>query len=536
MENSIEEMIGQRLMLAFRGKDELSPEIRDAIKKIKPAGITLFRSFNVDNPQQVKHLTTLLQDAAREAGLPPLLIAVDQEGGQLMAVGNGTTQLPGNMALGATGSADLSRRAGEVLGRELAAMGVNVNYAPSCDVNLNPKNPVIGTRSFGEDSAMVAEMASAMLDGIQSVGVAACAKHFPGHGDTSSDSHLGLPVVPHSLDRLRKVEFPPFESAIRAGTKMVMTAHLALPAIDGSDAPPATLSPAILKNLLRDQLKFQGVVITDAMDMHAITQGEALGANAVRAAKAGADLLLITTDPKDQQLVHESLMRAAKDGTLSREDLATSAERIASLKEWVINQKTGLNLDVVGCADHCKVADEIAARSVTLVRDQARMLPLRLGSGKRIAVIVPKPIDLTPADTSSYIIPNLASALRAFHLNVDEFIVSHSPSENEIVSVVERTRSYDLIVAATLNAFNNSGQSALVRKVLGSGKPVIVVAMRLPYDLMAFPEAVTFVCTYSILEPSMNALASALFGQQKFYGRLPVAIPGLCPMGYHLDL
>lgn len=202
MEQSLEEMIGQRLMLAFRGKDELSVEIREAIKKFKPAGITLFRSFNIDNPQQVKRLATLLQDAAREAGLPPLLIAVDQEGGQLMAIGNGTTQLPGNMALGAAGSADLSRRAGEVLGRELIAMGINVDYAPCCDVNLNPQNPVIGVRSFGEDPVMVAKMASAMVTGIQSAGVAAVSKHFPGHGDTASDSHAGLPVVPHTLDRL----------------------------------------------------------------------------------------------------------------------------------------------------------------------------------------------------------------------------------------------------------------------------------------------------------------------------------------------
>ena len=285
-------------MLAFRGKDELSFEIRQAIKKFKPAGITLFRSHNIDNPQQVKRLTALLQSASHEAGLAPLLIATDQEGGQLMAIGNGTTPLPGNMALGASGSADLARRAGEVLGRELAAMGINVNYAPCCDVNSNPKNPGIGIRSFGENSSMVAEMASAMVLGIQSAGVAACAKHFPGHGDTATDSHLGLPVVPHSLDRLRKVEFPPFEFAIRSGTKMVMTAHLALPAIDGLNAPPATLSPAILKNLLRGQLGFDGVIITDAMDMHAIPQGKALGANAVRAALAGADLLLLTTDPE----------------------------------------------------------------------------------------------------------------------------------------------------------------------------------------------------------------------------------------------
>jgi beta-N-acetylhexosaminidase len=535
-QQSIEELVGQRLMLAFCGKENLSPEIKDAIKKFKPAGITLFRSFNIDDPQQVKHLTSLLQDAAREAGLPPLLIAVDQEGGQLMAIGKGTTLLPGNMALGATGFTDLARRAGEVLGRELAALGININYAPCCDVNSNPMNPGIGIRSFGEDPAMVAEMASAMIQGIQSAGIAACAKHFPGHGDTSSDSHLGLPVVPHALDRLQKVEFPPFESAIRAGTKMMMTAHLALPAIDGPDAPPATLSPNILKNLLRDQLKFQGVIITDAMDMHAITQGEALGANVVRAAQAGADLLLITTDPKDQELAHASLMQAAKDGTLSQDNLTTSAERISALKRWLASQKTESDLNIVGCADHRRVAEEIAARSITLVRDQTKILPLRLASEKRIAVIIPKPVDLTPADTSSYIIPNLASALRMFHPSVDEFVISHSPSENEIAAVTEKVQAYDLVVVGTLNAFGNSEQAALVHKVLECGLPVIVAALRLPYDLMAFPNAPTFICTYSILEPSMDALASALFGHNKFQGRLAVSIPNLYPMGYHLDL
>lgn len=533
---SPEEMIGQRLMLAFRAKEELSPEVWEAIQKFKPGGVTLFRSHNVDNPKQVRHLTALLQAAARRAGLPPLLIAVDQEGGQLTTIGNGTTPLPGTMALGAAGSADLSRRCGEVLGRELAAMGINVNYAPCCDVNLNPNNPVIGIRSFGEDPVMVAELASAMVRGIQSAGVAACAKHFPGHGDTASDSHVGLPFVPHSVDRLRKVEFVPFEAAIRAETKMVMTAHLALLAIDGPDAPPATLSSAVLKNLLREQLGFQGVIITDAMDMQAISQGEALGANAVRAAAAGVDLLLMTTDARDQSLVHASLLQAAKDGTLSPRDLDSCAERILSLKKWLMNQEPRSDLAVVGCADHRTVADEIAARSVTLVRDQTKILPLRLTSGQSVAVIVPKPIDLTPADTSSYETLSLTSALRKFHPNVDELTVAYAPSPQEVAQVVERISNYDLVVIGTINAFSEPRQQELVREILRRKISTIVVALRLPYDLTAFPEAPTYVCTYSILEPSMKAVASALFGQSEFKGQLPVLIPGLYPVRHHLDL
>ena len=484
----------------------------------------------------MKRLTALLQSASHEAGLAPLLIATDQEGGRLMAIGNGTTPLPGNMALGASGSADLARRAGEVLGRELAAMGINVNYAPCCDVNSNPKNPGIGIRSFSENSSMVSEMASAMVLGIQSAGVAACAKHFPGHGDTATDSHLGLPVVPHSLDRLRKVEFPPFESAIRSGTKMVMTAHLALPAIDGLNAPPATLSPAILKNLLRGQLGFDGVIITDAMDMHAIPQGKALGANAVRAALAGADLLLLTTNPDDQELVHTSMMQAVRDAALSEQNLTDSAKRISSLKKWLADQKSAFDLDVVGCADHNQVADEIAAQSVTLVRDQAKLIPLRLMSGQRVAVIVPRPVDLTPADTSSYLTPALASAIRKFHLEVDEFIVSYAPTQKEITDVLDRISNHDLIVVGTLNAFSEASQQELLHAILRQNIPTVVIAMRLPYDLTAFPEAHTYVCTYSVLEPSMRAAASALFGHSRFQGRLPVSIPDLYPVGYRLEM
>jgi len=536
MGSSSEEMIGQRLMLAFRGKDDLSHEIREAIRKFKPAGMTLFRSHNIENPGQVKRLTGQLQSAAHEAGLAPFLIATDQEGGQLMAVGEGTTQLPGNMALGATGSADLARRAGEVLGREMAAMGINVNYAPCCDVNSNPNNPAVGIRSFGENPEAVAAMSSAMVKGIQSAGVAACAKHFPGHGDTASDSHLGLPVVPHSVERLRRVEFPPFQSAIRAGTKMMMTAHLALPAIDGPNAPPATLSPAVLKDLLRRQLGFEGVIITDAMDMHAIGQGKALGANAVRAASAGADLLLLTTDPEDQARVHASLMQAAGDGTLPAGDLAASAKRISALKKWLADRQPAFELDVVGCEAHTQVADEIAERSVTLVRDQAKVLPLRLPPGKRIAVILPRPADLTPADTSSYLTPALATAIRKYHSEVDEFIVPYAPSQKEIKDVLKRISRHDLIVVGTLNAFSGTSQQELVQAVLRQAIPTIVIAMRLPYDLKAFPEAATYICTYSILEPSMRATASALFGQRRFLGRLPVSIPGLYPIGYRLEM
>jgi beta-N-acetylhexosaminidase len=519
------QLIGQKILLAFVAKDGPTPEMLQAFKDYQPAGLTLFRPYNVDSPSQLRDLTDQLQHLALDLGLPPLLIATDQEGGQLMAIGDGTP-LPGNMALGATGSEELARRAGEVLGRELAAMGVNVNYAPSADVNINPQNPVVGVRSFGENPQDVARLSAAMIAGIQSQGVAATVKHFPGHGDTASDSHLGLPTVPHGLERLQAVEFPPFRAAIEAGVKLVMSAHVGLPAIDGPDTPPATLSANILKGILRRDLGFGGVIVTDAMDMHAIRQGEFLGADSIRAVNAGADLLLLTADPADHRRVHAALTEAAQNGQLDSAELRASVERIRSLKAWLANQSMP-DLSVVRCAEHLRVADEIAEASITLVRDDAHLLPLQPSAEQRIAVIVPKPLDLTPADTSSYVTPQLAAAIRNYHPRVDEFIIPYAPQAADISALLEHVREYDLVVIGTLNAYNQEGQSTMVRELLRTNIPTIIAALRLPYDLMAFPEAPTYLCTYSILEPSMRALAKTVFGQNQARGRLPVSIPGL---------
>jgi beta-N-acetylhexosaminidase len=530
--SSVGQTIGQKLLLAFPGKDRLSREAQEAIRAYRPGGITLFRSLNVEDPAQVRQLTDMLQQAARQAGLPPLLIAADQEGGQLMAIGEGTTPLPGNLALGAAGSPELARQAGEVLGRELAAMGVNVDYAPCCDVNVNPDNPVIGTRSFGEDPQQVAKFSAALVAGLQSAGVAAAAKHFPGHGDTASDSHHGIPVVPHSLERLQQVEFLPFRAAIQAGAKLVMTAHLALPAVEWRSDLPATLSPAIIRGLLRGKLGFEGVVVTDAMDMKAIRQGEELGEEAVRSAAAGTDLLLMASDPLDQRRVHTGLERALQRGQLDSAEMAASVSRIMVLKNWLAEQGPQPDLALVGSPAHRTVADEIARRSVTLVRDQAGLLPLRPQEGQRLVVILPRPSDLTPADTSSYVTPALAEALRSFHSDVAEFILPHTPVEQDIAAVLQQVRRSDIVILGLLNAFAQPGQVALAQALLKSGNPVAIAALRMPYDLAALPEAGTFCCTYSILEPSMQALARALFGQARFQGRLPVSIPGLYPAGH----
>ena len=511
--------------------DDIPPGIVQMFKTCHPGGVTLFRSLNMGSPQQIRSLTDSLQRLARELDMPPLLIATDQEGGQLMAVGDGTP-LPGNMALGATRSSELARKAGEVLGRELSALGINVDYAPCADVNVNPENPVVGTRSFGEDPELVAYMTAAMIKGIQSQGVAATVKHFPGHGDTASDSHHGPGTVPHSLERLHAVELPPFKAALGADAKMVMTAHLGIPSIDGPDAPPATLSPNVINGLLRRDLGFDGVVVTDALDMRAIRQGELLREDAVLAANAGADLLLVTSDPLDQARVFEALVNGVQTGQLMLDELQASVARITRLKTWLSENATQPDLSVVRSDAHMKVADEIAEASITLVRDHAMLLPLRLDDDKRIAVIVPTPQDLTPADTSSYVQPRIADFIREYHARTDGFNVSYSPDEQEVASMLERMRGYDVIIAGTINAYAGEKQAEFIRQLLRFGKPVVIVAMRLPYDLAAFPRASTYLCTYSILEPSMRAAANAIFGFGEMKGRLPVSIPGMYEAGH----
>ena len=520
---TLEQAIGQQFLLSFVGKQRPPEEVLTALRQHRAGGFVLFRAKNMGSLAELRGLTAALQAAAAQEGQPPLLIAADQEGGQLMAIGDGTP-FPGNLALGATRSEKLAYRVGRALGREVAAVGVNVNFAPVCDVNNNPDNPVVGTRSFGEDPALVARLSAAMVRGIQAAGVAATAKHFPGHGDTASDSHHAAPVIPHGLDRLSRIELPPFKAAIAAGVRVIMTAHIVLPALNEGRDVPATLSPAILKGLLRRRLRFGGLVVSDAMDMKAIDQGAGLVVDTLAAAAAGVDLMLFNLDPAQQASAHAALIQAARRGLLPTKDVHESARRILRLKAWLKGRKQP-PLDVVGSREHRALAREVAAASVTLVRDQAGRIPVRLAPEDRIAVVVPRPEDLTPADTSSYLVPALASALSRHHPRVDEFFVSMNPSPSDVRALCGTLAAYDLVVLGTINATAHPGQAALVKAVVKQGTPAIAVALRMPYDLAAYPAAPTYACTYSILPPSMDAMADALFGKTPFPGRLPVSLP-----------
>jgi beta-N-acetylhexosaminidase len=527
-----EKIIGTKLLYAFEGKESLPEFMREAIQK-GIAGVTLFRYLNVDSPAQVRRLCALMQNAAQDADQLPLLIAADQEGGQLMAI-NGTTPLPGNMALGATGSAELAYQAGKVLATELAAMGVNVNYAPSLDVNNNPANPVIGVRSFGADPQMVAKLGVAMIKGMQENGVVACAKHFPGHGDTDGDSHHMLPAVNHDRKRLDDVEFPPFLEAFRDKVQMVMTAHLALPAVEGNADVPATLSHKLLTEMLRETLQYEGVIITDAMEMKAIRQGYGLPVESMAAFRAGADILLMGPARNDLDAVFEATLLAAERGFLEPDALEKSAQRVWAMRKQIKDHFVQPELSVLQCDAHMKVAREIADKSITLLRDDANLLPLKLEAPRRIVVLLPKPVDLTPADTSSYVQLSLLERVQADHANVQEYQYTIQPDQSEIDYLLKHIKSDDVVLVGTINARQHEGQVNLVKQLVHhvGADQIISVAMRLPDDLAMFPQVKTALCSYSILEPSLQAVVDVLFGRIKPTGKLPVPVGDLYPMEY----
>ncbi|HJU50752.1 MAG TPA: glycoside hydrolase family 3 N-terminal domain-containing protein [Acidimicrobiia bacterium] len=490
-------------LIAFEGL-EVDQGLRQLLADPRVGGVTLYRSLNIDNAEQTQRLTRDIQEAAGRQ----VLIAVDQEGGQLTAAGPETTHFAGNMALGATRDPTLAKQIGRAIGIELAALGITVNYAPVADVASRPWNPSLGIRAFGEDPALVGVMTAAMVAGIQSAGVAATIKHFPGKGEATVDPHHGLPVLDLELSRLEQVEFPPFRAGIEAGARLLMVGHYGLPAVIGDRTTPTSISEVAIKELIRGLLGFEGVIITDALDM-----GGFGSASTDLPLVAGADLLLYGP---------------AQIGSLPSWQ-GESNPRLQRLLAWLSAHEQP-PLTAVGSADHRSLAGTLARRALTLVRDTPGLLPIQIGADDRILAVMPRPTDLTPADTSSMVPPGLASAIRTRHRPTTEVVVDQEPSQAQVRAALQAAADHDLIVAGTIDA--GPGQAELVGGLVATGKPVVAVAMRTPYDLARYPSAGTYVCTYGIHPPSMEALVAALFGEAPMTGCLPAAVPGLYPVGH----
>ena len=534
---TLDEQIGQVLAVGFPGITP-SQDVSDLVRDNHIGNIILF-SRNIQDARQTLALTNSLQMLAQKAGQRfPLLIMADQENGIVHRLGPDATTFPGNMALGATHSEDITRAVGQATGEELHALGINVNLAPVADVNNNPANPVIGVRSFGEDPCQVARFVDAAVQGLHNAGIICTLKHFPGHGDTATDSHLALPTIPYDMQRLETLELVPFKSGIAAGADCVMTAHIAFPAITGQDALPATLSPAIVRELLRRQLGFNGVIISDCLEMDAVAATIGSERAAVMALQAGIDLVLVSHRLDRQRTAFAAIRAAVQNGTLTLEMVTEAAERVMQLKarylSWeTIPSPTTIEMPIqISSESHQRLSDEAYALSTTLIRDEDALLPLCLKPTERIVVISAGRATMTKVEDKFYSDELLAAILRQYWPRVDLVPISDLVVDEDSAEILQAASHTDVIVMATVNAHLDRLQARLMRALVQSGRRVIGIAVRNPYDLLAFPQLRTSIVTYEYTRSALVAAARVLFGEQEASGQLPVSLPGLYPGGY----
>lgn len=469
----------------------------------------------------------------------PLLVSGDFERGASMRV-NGTTVFPHAMAFAAAGDPALTRYEGEVAAKESRAIGVQWVFYPDADVNDNPDNPIINIRSFGENAQVVARNVEAFIDGAESdrrARVLTTAKHFPGHGDTATDTHLGLATITADRQHLDQVELVPFRAAIAKGVDSVMTAHISVPAL-GTGEVPSTLSPEILTKLLRDELRFQGLIVTDALDMGAIVKGFGPADASVKALEAGADVLLM---PPDAEVAVNAIVAAVRHGRISQKRLDQSVTRVLAAK-----MKLGLDRsrlvdleaidDVVNSPEANERAEEVADRAVTLLRNEPQQVPIRQPAKTCFLVLA----------ESHYSNEGLAFTQEIHKRSPDALALTLDPSLPDAAMDVAATRMgfcEATVVAAFASVAAARGNTALppefaklVDTLIASGKPVTLVALGNPYLLRAFPKVAAYLTTYSTVAPSEIAAVKALFGEMPIRGRLPVTIPELAKYGDGIQL
>jgi beta-N-acetylhexosaminidase len=501
----------------------------EVVQKFHLGGVLYFVwADNTNNPTQINELSNSLQAVAvnERTGIP-LILTIDQETGIVNRMQSPATEFPGNMALGATRSTELAEQVWTIVGEELDAVGVNLNFAPVLDVNTNPLNPIIGLRSIGEDPALVGELGTAAMRALQDTGVSATVKHFPGHGDTEDDSHFGLPLVDYDLDTLMNVHVAPFARAIDAGVDAIMTAHIVVTALD--DEMPSTLSERVLTGLLREELGFDGLIVTDALNMDAVADQElSQDEVAVRALEAGADVLLM---PDDLPVAYQGVLDAVESGRVSEKRINESVMRILETK-----YDNGLFHDpfadpeqvdeIVGSPENLAVADQVARASTTLIRNEADMLPADPTQ------------DVLVVGTASSV--ELEARLDGLGVNATRLAVNVTPTDAQRAAAVLAAQNADLVVVTTSNARGNASQRQLVEELAGTGTPVAAVAISLPYDAGFVPQADAVLATYSTRPVAMRAVADVLVGVAEPGGRLPVTVHGpggevVYPYGHGLD-
>lgn len=514
----IEEKVGQMFLIGFKGTG-VSPEVKEMINKYHVGGVIYF-SRNILSLEQTAKLSIDLQKVAYNKNIfIPMLISVDQEGGVVTRL-SGVTHFPGNMTIGASGSNHLAEEAGKAVGKELKAIGINMNLAPVLDVNNNQDNPVIGVRSFGEDPELVARLGVSYIKGLQGEGVIACGKHFPGHGDTSVDSHLNLPRVSHRWERLEKVELYPFKKAIETGIDSIMTAHIYYSAIESEEKIPATLSYKVLTDLLRDRLKYNGLIVTDCMEMNAIVNNFGTVEGVIKSIEAGVDLITISHSREKQKAAIKAVVNAVKKGRISEDRINMSVKRILRVKKdrLGLNKLPSSNIEELDKKYSKNIAYRIAEEGVTLVKNKRKMIPVSNIKKKKILIIDFYKENTSKVEDGNDSSQHLVDFFNKEKINVDN--ISIQEAENKI----NITNNYDLVIFCTYNAIKNSNQVDIIKKIMGKDIPLIVIAVRNPYDILAFPDIPTYLTTYDYSQANLKVLSEIIIGKKNAKGNLPVTL------------
>jgi beta-N-acetylhexosaminidase len=532
LEEKVGQMVGVRAFGLYQHpRAEEARRLRQAVRDLRVGALVVFES----EVESLPHQLNSLQNTAKV----PLLVAADMERGLSFRVRRGVVPLPYAMAVGATRSEEAARFEGEVTAREGRALGIHWALAPVADVNNNPDNPVINIRSFGEDPDLVSRLSAAFVQGARGGGLLTTVKHFPGHGDTSVDTHLHLAQIDGDRARLEAVELLPFRRSVAAGVDSVMLGHIAVPALDPSGAP-ATLSAPLATNLLRKDLGFTGLIVTDALEMAGV-RGAWTGEAAIRAVQAGADMVLLPPEP---EVAIQSLVRAVKEGQLTEARIDTSVRRILEAKERLGLHKRRLVdpsaiASGVGRPEDVERALDLARRSITVVRNEGDVLPLKAEDRLRILHLV------LSSDARNDAIQGIPEAeLQARRVPAETVYLGPAVSEARADDIVARSRDYTHVLASCfvrVAAFRGTadmadGHARLLTRLREAGRPVIVVSFGSPYLLRQFPDVPVYVAAYGGAESSQRAAVSALFGEHPVEGRLPVTLPGLYPYGHGLSL
>ncbi len=541
---SLEDRVAQLVVLPFYG-DAINPRTEEYekylhwIRRLHIGGLILVNRVQdgrvrSSEPYAMAAFLNRMQRASRL----PLLVAGDFERGDSMRL-DSKTLFPHAMAFAATRDPELSRAEGEITARQAAAIGVPWILAPVADVNNNPDNPIVNIRSYGESPEDVAAHVRAFIEGAHSVRTAlVTAKHFPGHGDTNIDSHMALAVNNAARDRLDKVEFAPFRAAIAAGVDSVMSAHIAVPAIESANLP-ATLSATILTDVLRKELGFRGIVSTDALDMAGITKQWPAGQAAVKAIQAGADVLLMPADPED---AIRAVVAAVRRREIARSRIDQSVRKVLAAKVRVgLDRRRAIDtdrmMDQLDTPEDIRKAQEVAERAVTLVRNERNLVPLSASASKPCFLILTE-------SRGSQQGRAFAAEVRRRAPNASLVTLDPLASQADLDQAAHTVDGCDAAVAAAFvsvaayrgNVALGGGYPAMLNSVLDTGKPVLLIALGNPYLLRAFPKAAAYMTTYSTVQPSEAAAVRAIFGEIPIQGRLPVTIPGLAGYGDGLQL